>query len=151
MTPLARTRPRGLLAGLAMAMMVAACMTRPPAPVDERAPVPYTPMLPPPTPMVREPETRVQLYTVKRGETLAQIALDHGLDYRELAVWNNIENPNVIRVGQVLALGPPGSTSASAVPSGVVTTPLVATPAIAPSNESRALMISPGHGNTATL
>ena len=28
-----------------------------------------------------------------------QIALDHGLDYRELAAWNNIENINVIRVG----------------------------------------------------
>ena len=32
------------------------------------------------------------------------IALEHGLDYRELAAWNSIENPNLIRVGQVLRL-----------------------------------------------
>ena len=43
---------------------------------------------------------RRRRYTVKRGDTLYQIALDHGLDYRELAAWNNIENVNVIRVGQ---------------------------------------------------
>jgi lipoprotein NlpD len=89
------------------------------------------------------------LYTVKRGETLAQIALDHGLDYRELAAWNNIENPNVIRVGQVLALSPPGQSGTS--PSGVVTAPLVTAPSIAPSNDTHALMTTPGHGNTPTL
>ena len=89
------------------------------------------------------------MYTVKRGETLAQIALDHGLDYRELAVWNNIENPNVIRVGQQLMLSPPGQAGTAA--GGVVTAPLVTAPSIAPSNESRALMTSPGRGNTPTF
>jgi lipoprotein NlpD len=89
------------------------------------------------------------LYTVKRGETLAQIALEHGVDYRELAMWNNIENPNVIRVGQVLMLSPPGQAGAG--PGGVVTAPLVTTPSIAPSNEARALMTSPGRGNTPTF
>ncbi|HEY8623579.1 MAG TPA: peptidoglycan DD-metalloendopeptidase family protein [Casimicrobiaceae bacterium] len=107
--------------------------------------------MPPPPPAIaaREPEVRPQLYTVKRGETLAQIALDHGLDYRELAVWNNIENPNVIRIGQVLTLSPPGQAGAG--PTGVVTAPLVTTPSIAPSNESRALMTMPGRGNTPTF
>ena len=89
------------------------------------------------------------MYTVKRGETLAQIALEHGLDYRELAVWNNIENPNVIRVGQVLVLSPPGQAGTG--PGGVVTAPLVTAPSIAPSNEARALMMSPGRGNTPTF
>jgi lipoprotein NlpD len=91
------------------------------------------------------------LYTVKRGETLAQIALDHGLDYREVAAWNNIENPNLIRVGQVLALSPPGQAGAVAGPGGVVTAPLVTTPTIAPSNDSHALMTTPGRGNTPTF
>ena len=99
-----------LLATVGAALVVAGCMTRPPAPVDERGPPisspPPTP--PPPAAVVREPEAPPRLYTVKRGETLAQIALENGLDYRELAVWNNIENPNVIRVGQVLVLSPPG-------------------------------------------
>jgi lipoprotein NlpD len=90
-----------------------------------------------------------QFYTVKRGETLAQIALDHGLDYHELAVWNNIENPNVIRVGQVLTLSPPGATAGG--PGSVVTAPLVTAPSIAPSNETRVLMTTPGRGNTPTF
>ena len=141
-------RTRALPLAVAAALIVAGCMTRSPVPVDERAPALYLapPLLPPPV-IVREPEARPQLYVVKRGETLAQIALDHGLDYRELAAWNNIENPNLIRVGQLLALSPPGQAG----PGGVVTAPLVNTPSIAPSNESRALMATPGHGNTATL
>ena len=142
-----------LLAAVAAALVLAGCMTRPPAPVDERGPPiffpPPSPSPPPPAAVVREPEAPPRLYTVKRGETLAQIALEHGLDYRELAVWNNIENPNVIRVGQVLVLSPPGQ--AAAAPGGVVTAPLVTAPSIAPSNEARALMTSPGRGNTPTF
>jgi lipoprotein NlpD len=64
-------------------------------------------------------------------------------------VWNNIENPNVIRVGQVLALSPPGQAGGG--PGNVVTAPLVAAPSIAPGNEPRVLMTTPGHGNTPTF
>jgi lipoprotein NlpD len=148
MTP--SDRIRVLLAVVAAALVLAGCMTRPPAPVDERGPIIYVPPAPPPPAApVRAPEVPPQLYTVKRGETLAQIALDHGLDYRELAAWNNIENPNVIRVGQVLVLSLPGQSGAAAT--GVVTAPLVTTPTIAPSNDSHALMVTTGHGNTLTL
>jgi lipoprotein NlpD len=66
---------------------------------------------------------------VKRGDTLYQIALDSGLDYRELAAWNNLENVNVIRVGQVLRLTAPGSEAAVS-PSGVTTAPLRTAPSI---------------------
>src|SRR5678815_3586711 len=38
-------------------------------------------------------EQRTESYTVKRGDTLYSIALDNGLDYRELAAWNNITDP----------------------------------------------------------
>ena len=41
-------------------------------------------------------------YIVKKGDTLYSIALDHGLDYRDLVAWNTIENPNRILVGQAL-------------------------------------------------
>ena len=51
-----------------------------------------------------EKDWRPELYTVKRGDTLYAIALEHGLDYRELAALNNIDNLNVIRIGQVLQL-----------------------------------------------
>jgi lipoprotein NlpD len=116
---------------LAVAAVLAGCMTRSPAPVMERVPFPFTGQGPPPPPeglpggepVVAAPPT----YAVKRGDTLYQIALDHGLDYRELAAWNNIENVNVIRVGQVLLLGPPGGQG------GVTTTPLVTTAPVTPS------------------
>src|SRR6202521_2647740 len=150
MTP--SDRIRALLVAVAAALVLVGCMTRAPVPVEERTPpiFGYPAPAPPPAPPAREPEVRPQqLYTVKRGETLAQIALDHGLDYRDLAVWNNIENPNVIRVGQVLVLSSPGEAGGG--PGNVVTAPLVTAPSIAPSNETRVLMTTPGHGNTPTF
>ncbi|HKA38853.1 MAG TPA: peptidoglycan DD-metalloendopeptidase family protein, partial [Burkholderiales bacterium] len=41
------------------------------------------------------------------------IALDNGLDYRELAQWNGISDPGVIRIGQQLRLRPPGTAAAA--------------------------------------
>ena len=118
---------------LAVAAMLAGCMTRSPAPVIERVPFPFAGQSPPPPEEVlpgqelREPVPVPPTYTVKRGDTLYQIALDHGLDYREFAGWNNIENLNVIHVGQVLLLGPPGSQG------GAATAPLVTTAPVTPS------------------
>ncbi len=133
------------LVGLAVGVLLTGCMTRAPAPVDERPPPPLfrPPSAPPVAPLPREAEARVQIYVVKQGETLAQIALDHGLDYRQLAAWNNIENPNVIRVGQVLVLSPAGQGASA--PSGVTTTPLVTAPPIGGPGEGR-----PSRPNTAT-
>ena len=50
-----------------------------------------------------------QWYTVKRGDTLYSIALEHGADYREVAQWNALEDPTRIRVGQQLRVTPPQS------------------------------------------
>ena len=48
---------------------------------------------------------------VRTGDTLYGIAWESGRDYRELAEWNRIAPPYVIRPGQVLRLYPPsGST-----------------------------------------
>ena len=71
-------------------------------------------------------------YTVKRGDTLHQIALDTGLDYRELAAWNNVENVNVIRVGQVLRLTAPGEAppATADASTGVTTSPLRGPPPV---------------------
>lgn len=46
-------------------------------------------------------------YTVRQGDTLYAIALDHGEDYRDLAAWNGLQDPNVIRIGQVLRVKAP--------------------------------------------
>lgn len=52
-----------------------------------------------------------RLHTIQRGDTLISIALANGLDYRELAAWNNIVNPNVIKLGEVLRLTAPGAVA----------------------------------------
>lgn len=41
-------------------------------------------------------------YVVKSGDTLSQIARAHGVSVSDLARWNSIENPGLIRSGQVL-------------------------------------------------
>jgi lipoprotein NlpD len=112
-------------------LCVAACVSRVRAPVEERTPRPApaaTVPAPPPAP-VAEPDWRPQSYTVKRGDTLYAIALDHGLDYRELAAWNNIENVNLIRVGQVLRLSAPGEPVPVGA-AGVQTAPLKVVPPV---------------------
>ena len=89
-------------------MLAAGCATSPPAPVEDRAARGRAAgrAVAPAARCARRRRSRRRppTYTVKRGDTLHQIALDSGLDYRELAAWNNIENVNVIRVGQVLRL-----------------------------------------------
>jgi lipoprotein NlpD len=160
MTPFSFAHSCRVLAPVVAALLVVSCMTRPPAPVSERvAPPPETiegapSAAPAPPPEAPPPPTHI----VKRGETLYQIALDHGLDYRELAAWNNIENVNVIRVGRVLLLAPPGeavaTAAAPAAAGAAVTTPLPAAPPIAAvGSETRILPFTgatpSGRGNTA--
>jgi len=52
-------------------------------------------------------------YAVKPGDTLIRIGLESGQNWKDLVKWNNLENPNVIEVGQVVRVVPPG-TDASA-------------------------------------
>ncbi len=131
--PLARRAAVALLA-----LTLAACASRTPAPVEDRAAPPAATAAAQAAPAgarpAPEPDWRPPTYTVKRGDTLYAIALDHGLDYRELAGWNNIENLNLIRVGQVLRLTAPGE-SAPAAAGGVATTPLRTPPPVVASDE----------------
>jgi lipoprotein NlpD len=53
---------------------------------------------------------------VQAGETLYSIAWDSGRDYRELARWNHIRPPYVIKQGQMLRLSPPAATSRASRP-----------------------------------
>jgi lipoprotein NlpD len=63
-------------------------------------------------------------YTVKRGDTLYRIALEHGQDHRDIATWNNIANPSSIREGQILRVAPPGATPEPATDGAAVTKPI---------------------------
>ena len=57
-------------------------------------------------------------YRVKKGDTLARIALDHGQAPRDVAQWNTAANPgfnpNVIEVGDLVLVKAPASTKPAA-------------------------------------
>jgi lipoprotein NlpD len=55
-------------------------------------------------------------YTVRPGDTLVRIALETGQNWRDIARWNGLDNPNVIESGQVLRVAPPGSTAVAVAP-----------------------------------
>jgi lipoprotein NlpD len=100
------------------AAMLAGCASRPvQAPVvDRMPPAAVRPAAPPPA------DTRPEFYTIRRGDTMYSVALDHGLDYKELAAWNNLDNPRAIRPGQQLRIKPPAGMQEAPVTVNPVTT-----------------------------
>jgi len=110
---------------LAAAAVLAACASRgprTPAPVEDRSSGARAPATASSTeaPRAASPGAdnagKAGYYTVKPGDTLIRIALDAGQNWRDVARWNNIENPNVIEVGQVLRVSPPGTEVARSGP-----------------------------------
>lgn len=97
------------------------------APVEERgAPRASAPAAPGPSVVAvpAAPETAKPLpgaenagkpgyYSVKPGDTMIRIGLDHGQNWRDIARWNGLENPNLIEVGQVLRVVPPSADGAA--------------------------------------
>lgn len=105
-------------------LLLGGCMVaKQPAPIVERSPELPRPPAAKPKPgapvaaqaaRATADDPRSATYTVKRGDTLYGIALDHGQDYRDIARWNNLADPNVIEVGQVLRVRDPASARAAA-------------------------------------
>ena len=91
---------------LVLLTTLAGCASQVSAPVVDRT-------LPNNGRTVVKPVAATGSYTVKKGDTLYGIALDAGLDYRELASWNGLGDNTVIRVGQVLRLTAPGTLVAA--------------------------------------
>ena len=83
--------------------LLAACASTTRAPVFERRVDRSNMNKPAAAPVSQRPES----YTVKRGDTLYSIALDNGVDYRDLAAWNGLADPSVLKEGTVLRLRPP--------------------------------------------
>ncbi|HEY3046097.1 MAG TPA: peptidoglycan DD-metalloendopeptidase family protein [Polaromonas sp.] len=76
-------------------------------------------------------------YTVKAGDTMIRIGLENGQNWRDVVRWNNLENPNIIEVGQVLRVVPPAAENPQVVTrpvtSGSATSSTAAVPAQAAS------------------
>lgn len=117
-----------------LCIVLAGCATDQQAPVVERTPTKQPPAKSLGKPAPSEKDWRPEVYTVKRGDTLYAIGLEHGYDYKELAQANDIPPPYVIHVGQQLKFkeikspAPAGDTKIEAVKNeaeaDVVITPL---------------------------
>ena len=113
-----------ILLAVLVAGLLGGCASRTPAPVIERGGAPSKGPMP-----VAAPAKPGEFHTVRRGDTLYSIALEHGQSYRDVASWNNIDNPNVIRVGQQLRIAPPEGVAVAkpvAGPAAVEARPLSA-------------------------
>ncbi len=98
--------------GAAAFLLLAACSSPGPAPVQDRTHAGGKPagavQTVSPRPLAPQIVASTSgLHTVQRGETLYAIAFANSLDYREVAVWNQLESADRILVGQVLRLTPP--------------------------------------------
>jgi lipoprotein NlpD len=120
---------------LILASLLGGCASKPMSPVS-RAPVedrttppkPSVPAAPVPAPVAVAPAPTVApvavpvktlpgaenagkpgYYTVKPGDTLIRVGLETGQNWRDVARWNGLDNPNLIEVGQVLRVTPPGT------------------------------------------
>lgn len=72
----------------------------------------------------RTPDSRPSTYTVQKGDTLYGISFEYGFDYREVAEWNGIEAPFIIRPGQQIRFGPGLQVAQGSGPAQVVVIPL---------------------------
>lgn len=101
----------GLLAAtvLAAALVVVGCAPMAPAPVEDRA----SRRAPPPPPPTATP-VAPPIYQVRSGDTLYSIAFRYRLDWRDVAAWNRIGEPYLIRPGQELRLTPPPAVASAA-------------------------------------
>jgi lipoprotein NlpD len=138
---------------IALAMALSGCgskvLNR--APVEDRGTVAMKP-----APVASDPATQAikqppgfenagkpGYYTVKPGDTLIRIGLDHGQGARDIARWSGVENPNRIEVGQVLRVEPPGvNNTAVARPVTLASVTPVTSPGLRSTNVDKPLVVS---------
>ncbi len=160
-----RLRPLLLMAALLCIALLAGCASRRPsgsaAPVEDRGTMPRSQATAPaPAPLATAPAATAPAassapvkalpgqenagkpgyYSVRPGDTLIRIGLEAGQSSRDIARWNALDNPNLIEVGQVLRIIPPGTAATAAAPlpapvatpagDGVVTRPVTSPSAV---------------------
>ena len=148
---------------LAAVVVLAGCSSSQPrkAPVEDRGTAvvqPAQPVAPVAAPRPAAPVEAPQrpgYYTVKPGDTLIRIGLDTGQNWRDIARWNNIENPNLIEVGQILRVAgnvpmPVQPNVAAADEStGVVTRPVTSSAIASSTGASAAAPVARGAASAA--
>lgn len=91
-----------VLIAIVAALFLYACSGNPPVPVEERG-------------VRNQARHRVlpapDVYVVKRGDTLYAIAFRFGLDYGDIARWNQLRSTDLIQIGQRLKLKPPAGAA----------------------------------------
>ncbi len=111
-----RGRPAhcALLVVIVLSLTACASSTRR-APVEDRAlpgAAASTPAVTASEPAKAQPGTenagKPGYYTVKPGDTMIRIGLETGQNWRDIARWNGMENANLLEVGEVLRVLPPG-------------------------------------------
>ncbi|RYY72909.1 MAG: LysM peptidoglycan-binding domain-containing protein [Comamonadaceae bacterium] len=151
---------------VALALAGCASRSRAPAPVEDRSagnrPPAVAATLPVPAEPVRvlpgaENAGKPGYYTVRPGDTLIRVALEHGQNWRDLVRWNSLDNPNVIEVGQVLRVTPPAEVAVTrpVQPASVAVAPVppasaASQPASAASQPTAAASAARGTVTTAT-
>ena len=112
-------RVGGVWLALLVAAVLAGCSSTPLSrpPVEDRGSQSKPPVVIAPAataPAVKplpgtENAGRAGYYTVKPGDTLIRIGLESGQSHKDIARWNELDNPNRIEVGQVLRITAPNS------------------------------------------
>jgi len=134
-----------MLLALLSACVLAGCANKNrPAPVEDRSPNAAKA----PAKMIAGVDNvgKPGYYSVKSGDTLIRIGMDNGQSWRDIARWNNIENPNLIETGQVLRVTPPEETGVVVRPvssTNVVTSPTPSSAASAPATATNPAAVRP--------
>jgi lipoprotein NlpD len=82
-------------------------------------------------------------YTVQPGDTVRRIAAANNRDWRDIARWNNLDNPDKIEVGQVVRVAPPGTDAGINAETGAVAVATQTTPGAVSANSGAAAAALP--------
>jgi len=152
---------------LAVVLVIAGCASpRGPAPVEDRGTMSRAPGAVPGGPQITTDASGKPLpgienygkpgyYAVRPGDTIRRIGNETGQSWQNIVRWNNLDNPDLIEVGQVLRVVPPvgPGTAVAVAPAtaeGPVTKPATQPPAAPATPASGATAGKPASPATAS-